>query len=175
QGLLRSFGAVRTAIRDDRRRRADHAGHRERGAARPPRSGQSGSRQAGCRGACARRQIGRRGRAARQVSQKVICGRLPPRRSDALRVRMAKTRSETDSFGPIDVPADRYWGAQTERSLENFRIGTERMPRVLIHALGIVKRAAAETNVELKSLDKRRGSAIVKAAQEVIDAKLDDH
>ena len=88
---------------------------------------------------------------------------------------MAKTRSETDSFGPIDVPADRYWGAQTERSLENFRIGTERMPRVLIHALGIVKRAAAETNVELKSLDKRRGSAIVKAAQEVIDAKLDDH
>jgi fumarate hydratase class II len=88
---------------------------------------------------------------------------------------MPKTRSETDSFGPIDVPADRYWGAQTQRSIENFRIGTERMPRPLIHALGIVKRAAAETNVELKSLDARRGSAIVKAAQEVIDAKLDDH
>ncbi|HVX99530.1 MAG TPA: class II fumarate hydratase [Pseudorhodoplanes sp.] len=88
---------------------------------------------------------------------------------------MARTRVETDSFGPIEVPADRYWGAQTQRSFENFRIGTERMPRPLIHALGIVKRAAAETNVELKSLDRRRGSAIVKAAQEVIDAKLDDH
>lgn len=88
---------------------------------------------------------------------------------------MVRTRVETDSFGPIEVPADRYWGAQTQRSLENFRIGTERMPRPLIHALGIVKRAAAETNVELKSLDRRRGSAIVKAAQEVIDAKLDDH
>ncbi len=88
---------------------------------------------------------------------------------------MAKTRSETDSFGPIDVPADRYWGAQTQRSIENFRIGTERMPRPLVHALGIVKRAAAETNMQLGTLDKRRGSAIVKAAQEVIDAKLDDH
>jgi fumarate hydratase class II len=88
---------------------------------------------------------------------------------------MARTRVETDSFGPIEVPADRYWGAQTQRSFENFRIGTERMPRPLIHALGIVKRAAAETNVELKSLDRRRGSAIVEAAQEVIDAKLDDH
>jgi fumarate hydratase class II len=88
---------------------------------------------------------------------------------------MPKTRSETDSFGPIEVPADRYWGAQTQRSLENFRIGDERMPRALIHALGIVKRAAAETNVQLGILDRRRGSAIVKAAQEVIDAKLDDH
>jgi fumarate hydratase class II len=88
---------------------------------------------------------------------------------------MPKTRTETDSFGPIDVPADKYWGAQTQRSLENFRIGTERMPRPLIHALGIVKRAAAETNVQLKSLDARRGGAIAKAAQEVIDAKLDDH
>ncbi len=88
---------------------------------------------------------------------------------------MATTRVEADSFGPIEVPADRYWGAQTQRSLENFRIGEERMPRPLIRALGIVKRAAAETNLELGSLDARRAKAIVQAAQEVIDSKLDDH
>ena len=72
-----------------------------------------------------------------------------------------KTRTETDSFGPIEVPADRYWGAQTERSRNNFRIGEERMPRPLIDALAIVKRAAAETNLELGSLDARRAKAIV--------------
>ncbi len=88
---------------------------------------------------------------------------------------MAKTRTETDSFGPIEVPADRLWGAQTERSRNNFRIGTERMPRPLIRALAIVKRAAAETNNQLGSLDAKRSRAIVKAAQEVIDGKLDDH
>src|SRR3979411_3224090 len=81
---------------------------------------------------------------------------------------MARTRTETDTFGPIEVPADRYWGAQTQRSIENFRIGTERMPRPLIRALGIVKRAAAEVNHSLKLLDARRMRAIVKAAQEVI-------
>jgi fumarate hydratase class II len=90
-------------------------------------------------------------------------------------VMMAQTRIETDSFGPIEVPADRYWGAQTERSRNNFRIGTERMPRPLIRALAIVKRAAAETNLQLGSLDAKRARAIVKAAQEVIDGKLDDH
>jgi fumarate hydratase class II len=88
---------------------------------------------------------------------------------------MAKTRTETDSFGPIEVPADRYWGAQTERSRRNFRIGSERMPLPLIHAFGIVKRAAAETNLKLGSLDARRAKAIIAAAQEVIDGKLDDH
>ena len=62
-----------------------------------------------------------------------------------------KTRTETDSFGPIEVPADHYWGAQTERSRNNFRIGDERMPRPLIAALGLVKRAAAEANRELGS------------------------
>ena len=85
------------------------------------------------------------------------------------------TRIETDSFGPIEVPADRYWGAQTQRSLMNFRIGTERLPRPLIRALAIVKRAAAETNLELGLLDAKRARAIVKAAQEVIDGGLDDH
>jgi fumarate hydratase class II len=84
-------------------------------------------------------------------------------------------RSETDSFGPIDVPADRYWGAQTERSRQNFRIGQDRMPIEIVHALGIVKLASAQTNRELGLLDTRRAGAIVRAAREVIDGKLDDH
>src|SRR6266481_2273147 len=89
--------------------------------------------------------------------------------------RSNTTRIETDSFGPIDVPADRYWGAQTERSRQNFRIGHDRMPIEIIHALGIVKLAAAETNRELGLLDQRRARAIVRAAREVMDGKLDDH
>jgi fumarate hydratase class II len=88
---------------------------------------------------------------------------------------MAKNRIETDSFGPIEVAADRYWGAQTERSRNNFRIGEERMPRPIIRALAIVKRAAAETNLALGSLDARRAKAIVRAAQEIVDGKLDEH
>jgi fumarate hydratase class II len=87
---------------------------------------------------------------------------------------MVKTRTETDTFGPIEVPADRLWGAQTERARRNFNIGEERMPIAIIHALAIVKRAAAEVNRELGSLDAQRASAIVSAAQEVIDGKLDD-
>jgi fumarate hydratase class II len=85
------------------------------------------------------------------------------------------TRTETDSFGPIEVPADRYWGAQTERSRQNFRIGADRMPIAIVHALGIVKLAAAQTNLELGLLDARLADAISRAAQEVIDGKLDDH
>jgi len=85
------------------------------------------------------------------------------------------TRSETDSFGPIDVPADRYWGAQTERSRQNFKIGHDRMPMPIVHALGIVKLAAAQTNRELGLLDARRAGAITRAASEVIEGKLDDH
>jgi fumarate hydratase, class II len=85
------------------------------------------------------------------------------------------TRVETDSFGPIDVPADRYWGAQTERSRQNFRIGKDRMPIEIVHALGIVKLAAAETNRELGLLDQRRARAIARAAREVIEGKLNDH
>ena len=87
----------------------------------------------------------------------------------------AKTRIETDSFGKIEVPADRYWGAQTERSRQNFRIGTQRMPLPLIHALALVKRVAAEVNHGLGILDRRRARAIIRAADEVIAGKFDDH
>ena len=89
--------------------------------------------------------------------------------------RSASTRTETDSFGPIEVPADRYWGAQTERCRQNFRIGHDRMPMAIVRALGIVKLASAQTNRELGLLDQRRARAIVRAAREVIDGKLDDH
>src|SRR5712671_4133194 len=88
---------------------------------------------------------------------------------------MAKTRTETDTFGKIEVPADRYWGAQTERSRQNFRIGTERMPLPLIRALALVKRVAAEVNFKLGLLDTRRMRAIVKAADEIIAGERDDH
>ncbi|MBT5193015.1 MAG: class II fumarate hydratase, partial [Rhodospirillaceae bacterium] len=80
-----------------------------------------------------------------------------------------------DSFGPLKVPADRYWGAQTERSRQNFKIGWERMPLPAVHAFGIVKGAAAAANMELGVLDKRRGRAIVRAAREVANGQLDDH
>jgi fumarate hydratase class II len=86
-----------------------------------------------------------------------------------------ETRTETDTFGPIEVPADRYWGAQTQRSLQNFKIGWEKQPKPVIRALGVVKRAAAEANMALGKLDPKIGEAIVAAAQEVIDGKLDDH
>jgi fumarate hydratase class II len=88
---------------------------------------------------------------------------------------MTKTRTETDTFGPIEVDSSRYWGAQAQRSLGNFKIGWEKQPQPVIRALGIVKRAAAETNMALSSLDKTVGETIIKAAQEVIDGKLDEH
>jgi fumarate hydratase class II len=88
---------------------------------------------------------------------------------------MTETRIETDTFGPIEVPADRYWGAQSQRSLRNFAIGWEKQPAPIIRALGIIKRAAAETNMALGKLDPKIGQAIVAAAQEVIEGKLDDH
>ncbi|HRK95366.1 MAG TPA: class II fumarate hydratase [Rhodospirillales bacterium] len=87
----------------------------------------------------------------------------------------AAMRNESDSMGTIAVPADRYWGAQTQRSLENFRIGGERMPLPLIRALGVQKKAAARANVALGQLDERISSAIVAAADEVIEGRLDDH
>jgi fumarate hydratase class II len=89
--------------------------------------------------------------------------------------KTTKTRTESDTFGPIDVPHDRYWGAQAQRSLGNFKIGWERQPLPIVRALGIVKRACAETNMALGRLDEKIGGALVEAAQEVIEGKLDDH
>ena len=86
-----------------------------------------------------------------------------------------KPRVETDTFGPIDVPASRYWGAQAQRSLGNFKIGWETQPLPVVRALGIVKKAAAETNMALGKLDPKLGQAILKAADEVIEGKLNDH
>ena len=88
---------------------------------------------------------------------------------------MTATRIETDTFGPIEVAADRYWGAQAQRSLGNFKIGWEKQPLPVVRALGIVKRAAAETNFKLGKLDAGLKDAIVQAANEVIDGKLNDH
>jgi len=88
---------------------------------------------------------------------------------------MAKsTRTETDAFGPIDIQAENLWGAQTQRSIENFRIGGERMPLPLVHALGLIKRAAAEVNRDLGSLDAKLADAIVAAAGKVAAGALDD-
>jgi fumarate hydratase class II len=86
-----------------------------------------------------------------------------------------KVRVETDSMGEIEVPADRYWGAQTQRSLHHFSIGTDHFPRAMIRALGILKKAAAMTNGELGQLPGETVDLIVKAADEVIEGKLDDH
>ena len=94
--------------------------------------------------------------------------------ADAARQQPATTRTETDSFGPIEVPAGRYWGAQTARSLQNFKIGGERMPTPLIRALGIQKKAAAEANLALGVLDAALGKAILTAAGEVEAGNHDD-
>jgi fumarate hydratase, class II len=85
------------------------------------------------------------------------------------------TRTETDTFGPIEVDASKYWGAQAQRSLQNFKIGWEQQPKPVVRALGIVKRAAAEANMDLGKLDPKLGDIIVKASQEVIEGKLDAH
>jgi fumarate hydratase, class II len=88
---------------------------------------------------------------------------------------MTATRTETDTFGPIEVEDTKYWGAQAQRSLGNFKIGWEKQPLSIVRALGIVKRASAETNMALGHLDAKLGAAIVSAAQEVIDGKLNAH
>lgn len=88
---------------------------------------------------------------------------------------MTSTRTETDTFGPIEVASDRYWGAQAQRSLGNFKIGWEKQPVAVVRALGIVKQAAARANMALGRLDPAIGDPIVQAAQEVIDGKLNDH
>src|SRR5438067_179773 len=87
----------------------------------------------------------------------------------------AKMRLESDTMGEVAVPADRYWGAQTQRSLEHFKIGGERFPREIIRALGILKKACAIVNRERGALPREKADAIVRAADEVIEGKLDEH
>ncbi|MDB5665456.1 class II fumarate hydratase [Cypionkella sp.] len=88
---------------------------------------------------------------------------------------MSATRTETDSFGPLDVPADKYWGAQTQRSIQNFPIGWERQPIAIVRALGVIKKACALVNIAQGDIDAGLGETIAKAAQEVIDGKFDDN
>ena len=85
------------------------------------------------------------------------------------------TRTETDSFGPLEVPADKYWGAQTQRSIQNFPIGWERQPVAIIRALGVIKKACALVNIAQGDIDAALGNTIAAAAQEVIDGKFDDN
>jgi len=88
---------------------------------------------------------------------------------------VTNTRTESDSFGPLEVPSDKYWGAQTQRSLQNFPIGWEKQPLAVVHALGVIKQACARANITLGKLDTTRGDAIIAAAREVFEGKLDDH
>ena len=88
---------------------------------------------------------------------------------------MTKTRTETDSFGPLEVPAAKYWGAQTQRSIINFPIGWEKQPVAIVRALGAIKQAAARVNVAQGKLDAKLGEAIQNAATEVVAGKFDDH
>jgi|GEM_PF-2158920 len=86
-----------------------------------------------------------------------------------------ETRTESDSFGPLEVPADRYWGAQTQRSLMNFPIGWEKQPVAIVRALGVIKQACAQANKESGKLDPRLADAMIQAASEVVAGELDDH
>ena len=88
---------------------------------------------------------------------------------------MSQTRTETDSFGPLEVPADKYWGAQTQRSIMNFPIGWEKQPIAIVRALGVIKQACAQANLAAGKLDKERGDAIIQAAGEVVAGKFDDN
>ncbi|HEX6512630.1 MAG TPA: lyase family protein, partial [Chloroflexota bacterium] len=90
-------------------------------------------------------------------------------------IAQAGTRTETDSMGPIEVQNDKYWGAQTQRSLIHFNIGYDVMPREIIRALGILKKACAEANRDLGKLPEEKARLIVQAADEVIDGQLDEH
>ena len=104
-----------------------------------------------------------------------FCGKIGLTMAQQSPEQSTKTRIETDSMGPIEVPADRYWGAQTQRSLHHFNIGDDRMPREMIRALGILKKAAALVNEELGKLSHDKAKLIVQACDEVLEGLLDDH
>ena len=104
-----------------------------------------------------------------------FCGKIGLTMAQQSPEQSTKTRIETDSMGAIDVPADRYWGAQTQRSLHHFNIGDDRMPREMIRALGLLKKAAALVNEELGKLSHDKAKLIVQACDEVIEGKLDEH
>jgi fumarate hydratase class II len=104
-----------------------------------------------------------------------FCGKITSTMVQQSPEQAAKTRIETDTMGAIEVPADRYWGAQTQRSLHHFNIGNDRMPREMIRALGILKKAAAIVNEDLAKLASDKARLIVQACDEVIEGKLDDH
>jgi fumarate hydratase class II len=105
----------------------------------------------------------------------MIGGRGHPIMDERRAPPTAKTRTESDAFGTLEIAADKLWGAQTERSLHNFRIGSERMPIEIVRALGLIKRAAAEVNRDLGSLDRKRAGAIIAVAQDIADGKFDEH
>ena len=105
----------------------------------------------------------------------LFCGKITSTMAQQSPEQSAKTRTETDSMGAIEVAADRYWGAQTERSLHHFNIGDDRMPREMIRALGVLKKAAALVNEELGKLAPEKAQLIVQACDEVIEGKLDAH
>ncbi|WP_417839958.1 class II fumarate hydratase [Tritonibacter scottomollicae] len=88
---------------------------------------------------------------------------------------MSNTRTETDSFGPLEVPSDKYWGAQTQRSIMNFPIGWEKQPVAIVRALGVIKQACAMANKASGKLDAKIGDAVIQAAGEVIEGKFDDN
>jgi fumarate hydratase class II len=106
---------------------------------------------------------------------KTPTNKTPADKKTPAAARRKNVRIETDTFGPVEVASDRYWGAQAQRSLGNFKIGWEKQPAPIVRALGIVKRAAAEANLELGKIDPRIARTIIAAAQEVIEGKLDDH
>ena len=88
---------------------------------------------------------------------------------------MTAIRTETDSFGPLEVPADKYWGAQTQRSVMNFPIGWEKQPIAIVRALGVIKQACAEANKASGKLDARLADAVIQASSEVIEGRFDDN
>ena len=104
-----------------------------------------------------------------------FCGKIPLTMAQHSPEQSAKTRIETDSMGAVEVPSGSYWGAQTQRSLHHFNIGDDRMPREMIRALGILKKAAAIVNADLGKLTHEKANLIVQACDEVIEGRLDDH